>query len=93
MSEDHLSALLAQLKNDADLKQKLQAAGDLDAAVAIAQEAGFEVNKADWIRYQAKQTLELSDAELEGMAGGGGWYESKWYLSALAFTGCCGSGW
>jgi len=28
------------------------------------------VSKADWLKYQAKQTLELSDAELEGVAGG-----------------------
>lgn len=30
----------------------------------------FDVNKADWLKYQAKQTLELSDEELEGVAAG-----------------------
>jgi len=39
--------------------------------VALANEAGFDVSKADWLRHQAKQTLELSDEELEGVAGGG----------------------
>jgi hypothetical protein len=39
-------------------------------AVAIAKDAGFEVCKEDWLRYQAKQTFELSDGELEGVAGG-----------------------
>ena len=70
MSEEQLSAFLAALKADAGLQEKLKGAADLDAAVAIAKEAGFDVSKADWLRYQAKQTLELSDAELESAAGG-----------------------
>ena len=70
MSEDQLSALLAKLKDDAGLQEKLKAAADLDAAVALAKEAGFDVSKADWLKYQAKQTIELSDEDLEGVAGG-----------------------
>ena len=70
MSEEQLAALLAKLKDDAGLQVKLKGAADLDAAVALAKEAGFDVSKADWLRYQAKQTLELSDEELEGVAGG-----------------------
>jgi predicted ribosomally synthesized peptide with nif11-like leader len=73
MSEEQLTALLAKLKDDAGLQEKLMAAADLDAALAIAQEAGFDMRKADWLRYQAKQALELSDEELEGVAGGGDW--------------------
>ena len=70
MSEEQLSALLAKLKDDAGLREKLKGAADLDAAVAMAKEAGFDVSKADWLRHQAKQTLELSDEELERVAGG-----------------------
>ncbi len=70
MSEEQLSALLAKLKEDAGLREKLQGAADLDAAVAIAKEAGFDVSKADWLKYQAKQILELSDGELEQTSGG-----------------------
>jgi predicted ribosomally synthesized peptide with nif11-like leader len=70
MSEEQLSALLAKLKDDAGLQEKLKGAADLDAAVAMAKEAGFDVSKADWLRYQANQTLELSDGELEEVAGG-----------------------
>ena len=70
MSEEQLSVLLAKLKEDSGLREKFQGAADLDAAVAMAQEAGFDVSKADWLEYQAKQTLELSDEELEGVAGG-----------------------
>jgi predicted ribosomally synthesized peptide with nif11-like leader len=71
MSDEQLSALLAKLKDDSGLKEKLKGAADLDAAVAIAQEAGFDVSKADWLKHQAKQTLELSDEALEGVVGGG----------------------
>jgi len=71
MSEEQLSALLAKLKEDAVLREKLKGAGDLDAAVAIAKAAGFDVSKADWLRYQANQTLELSHEELEGVSGAG----------------------
>jgi predicted ribosomally synthesized peptide with nif11-like leader len=70
MSEEQLSALLAKLQEDAALREKLQSAVDLDAFVSMAREAGFDVSKADWLKYQAKQMLELSDEELEGMAGG-----------------------
>lgn len=70
MSEEQLSALLAKLKEDTLLQEKLKGAADLDAAIALAKEAGFDVSKADWLKYQAKETLELSDEELEDVAGG-----------------------
>ena len=70
MSEEQLAALLAKLKDDAGLQEKLKGAANLDAAVALAKEAGFDVSKADWLKYQAKQTLELSDEDLESVSGG-----------------------
>ena len=70
MSKEQLTALLAKIKEDAGLQEKLRGAADLDAAVTIAKEAGFDVSKADWLKHQAKQTIELSDEELEGVAGG-----------------------
>jgi predicted ribosomally synthesized peptide with nif11-like leader len=70
MSEEQLAALLAKLKDDTGLQEKLKGAADLDAVLAIAKDAGFDVSKAAWLRYQATQTLELSDEELEGIAGG-----------------------
>jgi len=70
MSEEQLAALLAKLKDDEGLQDKLKGAADLDAVLAIAKEVGFDISKAAWLRYQANQTLELSDEELEGIAGG-----------------------
>jgi len=72
MSEEQLTALLAKLKDDEGLQEKLKDAADLDAVLAIAKDAGFDVSKADWLRYQAKQTIELSDEELEVVSGGTG---------------------
>ena len=82
MSEEQLTALLAKIKQDAGLKEKLKGAAGLDAAVAIAKEAGFDVSKADWLKYQAKQTLELSDEELEGVAGGFTGFKTGYCITA-----------
>ena len=38
--------------------------------MAIAKAAGFDVSQADWLKHQAKDTLELNDKELEKVAGG-----------------------
>jgi len=78
MSEEQLAALLAKLKDDEGLQEKLKGAADLDAILAIAKDAGFEISKAAWLRYQANQTLELSDEALEGVAGGMAGCASLW---------------
>ncbi len=80
MSEQQLTALLAKIKDDAGLREKLQGAADPNAAVAFAKEAGFEVSKAEWLKSQASQTLELSDEELNGVAGGTGMDEQYVFI-------------
>ena len=70
MSEEQLTAFLPASKADMGLQKKLKGAADIDAAVEVAHEAGFDVSKADWLKAQAKKTLELSDEELERVAGG-----------------------
>jgi len=70
MSEEQLTALLAKLNEDAGLLEKLKGAADLDAAVVLAKEAGFDVSKADWLRWEAQQRVELSVEELEEVTGG-----------------------
>ena len=72
MSEEQLSALLAKLKDDAGLQEKLKGAADVDEAVALAKEAGFDVSKSDRLKHQANKTLELTEDELEGVTGGTG---------------------
>ena len=70
MSEDQVTAFLAAVNADAGLEEKLKNAKDLDGAVAIANQAGFSVSKDDWLKYQAEQSLELSDDEVAGLDGG-----------------------
>ena len=47
MSEDQFSDLLARRQEDSGLMEKLSSAEDLDAALAIANEAGFDLSKED----------------------------------------------
>ena len=67
MSEEQLKAFLEKVKADASLQEKLKAAADNDAVTAIAKEAGFSISADDLKNAQS----ELSDEELEGVAGGG----------------------
>ena len=69
MSEEQLKAFLEAVKADAGLQEKLKAAGDADAVVAIAKEAGFSITAED-IQSMKSATGEVSDEELEGATGG-----------------------
>ncbi len=79
MSEEQLKAFLEAVKADVALQEKLNAAADADAVVAIAKEVGFmifadELLKLQWAQRMEGQTEadgdELTDEELEGVAGG-----------------------
>jgi predicted ribosomally synthesized peptide with nif11-like leader len=70
MTKEQLTAFFAAVKADAGLEEKLKRAKDIDGAVTIANEAGFSVSKDAWLKYQAEQTLELSDDEVAGITGG-----------------------
>ena len=66
MSEEQLKAFLEKVKADTSLQEKLKAAADANAVAAIAKEAGFSISADDLTQAQS----ELSDQELEGVAGG-----------------------
>ena len=70
MSEEQLKAFLEKVKTDASLQEKLKAAANADAVTAIAKEAGFSISADD---LKNAQVTELSDEELEGVAGGYCW--------------------
>ena len=70
MSEEQLKAFLEKVKADTSLQEKLKAAADANAVAAIAKEAGFMIS-AD---YLAKAQSEISEEEMEGVAGGA-WYD------------------
>ena len=67
MSEEQLKSFLEKVKADTSLQEKLKAAADADAALAIAKEAGFAITAED---IQSMQSRELSEEELEGVAAG-----------------------
>ena len=69
MSEEQLNAFLEKVKSDTSLQQKLKAAASPEAAIEIAKAAGFSITSAD-IQSMQSATVELSDQELEGAAGG-----------------------
>ena len=66
MSEEQLKAFMEAVKADADLQEKLNAAADADTVVAIAKAAGFVITAEELMKAQA----EISEDELEGVAGG-----------------------
>jgi len=67
MSEDQLKAFLEAVRADAGLKEKLNAAKHPEAVVEIAKEAGFVISADELEQAQ----VEISEEELEGVAGGG----------------------
>ena len=69
MPEEQLKAFLNAVKADAGLQEKLKAAGDADAVVAIAKAAGFVIS-ADELETAQEG---LSDEELEAVAAGAIW--------------------
>jgi len=79
MSEDQLKAFLEAVKEDSGLQEKLNAAADVDAVVAIAKEASFVISVDELQQAQAEVS---EDEELESVAGGrrGGTYGCTDYM-------------
>ena len=69
MSEEQLKAFWEAVQADAGLQEKLKAAADANAVAAIAKEAGFSIC-ADDLKNALNAQSEISDEELEGVAGG-----------------------
>jgi predicted ribosomally synthesized peptide with nif11-like leader len=70
MSEEQLKAFLEAVKADTGLQEKLKAAADGDAVVAIAKAAGFVISAEELKKSQAVSILR--EEELEGVAGSQG---------------------
>jgi len=80
MSEEQLTAFLEAVRADAGLQEKLNAASDADAVVEIAKAAGFVISAEELQMAQ----VELSDEELESVAGGRN-YMSRGNLNWMGF--------
>ena len=68
MSEEQLKAFIAKVEGDTSLQEQLKATADSEAVLAIAKDAGFSISADDFKKAQS----EISEEELEGVAGGGG---------------------
>ena len=66
MSEEQLKAFIAKVQADDSLQEQLKAASDGDAVIAIAKATGFSITTEDLKTHRQN----LSDEELEGLAGG-----------------------
>ena len=66
MTEEQLKAFLEKVKADTSLQEKLKACTDVNAVVAVAREAGFQISAEELQNAQAKPTEE----ELESVSGG-----------------------
>ena len=71
MLEEQFKAFLEKVQSDTSLQEKLKAAADANAFVDIAKDAGFSIS-ADDLKNAQSAITDLSDEELEGVAGGGG---------------------
>ena len=89
MSEEQLKAFIEKLKDDSSLQEKLKAAADTDAVLAIAKEAGFMISTDDLKNAQS----EISEEELEGVAGGLLYTPESVFVISFCFScGCYGKG-
>ena len=66
MLESQFNAFLEAVKSDAGLQEKIKAATDADAVVAIARSAGFMSSVDDMNKAQSEIPLD----ELEAVTGG-----------------------
>ncbi|WP_114993440.1 Nif11-like leader peptide family natural product precursor [Synechococcus sp. UW179A] len=67
MSEEQLKAFLEKIKSDTELQEKLKEVSTPEAAVEIANAAGFSITADD---IQSMQSEPPGDDELESAAGG-----------------------
>ena len=67
MSIEQAQAFMEKVKNDEDLAKRLVEASDSESKLEIARQEGFEFNLEDI----KKAKEELSDDDLDGVAGGG----------------------
>ena len=92
MSEEQLKAFLEKVRDDTSLQEKLKVAADANVIVAIAKEAGFIISADDLANAQSELSKELSEEELEGVAGGAcgtGNFVSRIIIRTSKATGRC----
>jgi predicted ribosomally synthesized peptide with nif11-like leader len=96
MSQHDLQKFLEAVREDSSLQEKLRAEGA--NPVTIANEAGFSLTQAEFIRTHASHVQTLSDEELENAAGGTatiavcGGLAAAWLADAVVLGGAGAAG-
>jgi predicted ribosomally synthesized peptide with nif11-like leader len=70
MSSESLSAFLTRAATDPALQAQIKGITNAETVVQIASEHGFEINADELADFLAKAEQELSDQDLEEVAGG-----------------------
>lgn len=70
MSLQSAQAFLQRLHDDQDFFHKVSNAADHDARKVISKEAGFDFTESEMREAVAAQNTELTEEELEAVAGG-----------------------
>ena len=70
MSKEQLMAFIAKAKEDQSIQDKLKAVKTPEDVIVIAKESGFMISADDLKNAQSQEMREISEEELEGVAGG-----------------------
>jgi predicted ribosomally synthesized peptide with nif11-like leader len=71
MTEQQIQAMIEAVKSKPELQSKLQTITNFEEAAALAAEAGFSVSVEELKQSIESGGVELTDSELETVAGGG----------------------
>ncbi len=69
MSLQQLDAFLEHCRSQPELQERLHGGVDLEAFLALARGAGYELSEHDVIEAQQRAEADLSDEELQRRAG------------------------
>ena len=73
MSVESMKSLRERMTADEELARKMSQAASIDEAVRTARALGYDITREDFASYQE----DLTDQELDQVAGGGDWTMKK----------------
>lgn len=89
---DNIQNFLEFVQADTLLLDKLLDS-DMNQFLEVAKESGFQFTEVDFIKYQAKASLELSDDQLSEVLGGRLIADREKRVTAGAISGSVAAGW
>jgi predicted ribosomally synthesized peptide with nif11-like leader len=92
MSQEQAMAFIQRVNQDEPLRSKIGGLSrDLNALLSLAAETGYAFTAVEWkVAMQQAQAEQLSESELDGVAGGAGPTTSNNWISPFSSTGLAG---